>query len=242
MDDVRCVRKIFTQRALLGSGCHKQHHNSIINNNNIIISRNEFQINLVPWKNSSDLSYRCRRRGYFFCSNTSPVCRAATDTAAAAAAATATTTVKADADDATSTRVDVVIDKILDLDVVELSIVTALINERMGVFLTAADRDALVKGHGMSGGGSATTNKKGDVSTKAEEDEKTTFDLKLEAYDAKAKIKVIKEIRTISNLGLKEAKELVESAPKIVQKDLKKEDAEQMKKKLEEVGATVEIV
>ena len=74
------------------------------------------------------------------------------------------------------------------------------------------------------------------------EEAKTVFDLKLVEYDAKAKIKVIKEVRSIGGLGLKEAKEVVESVPKIIQQDLKKEDAEELKAKLEELGATVEIV
>lgn len=75
-----------------------------------------------------------------------------------------------------------------------------------------------------------------------EEAKKTTVDLKLAAYDAKAKIKVIKEVRAITGLGLKEAKELVESAPKVVQKEMKPEEAEELKAKLEEVGATIELV
>lgn len=73
-------------------------------------------------------------------------------------------------------------------------------------------------------------------------EEKTIFDLKLVGFDAKAKIKVIKEIRAMAGLGLKEAKELVEGAPKIVQKDLKQDKAEELKEKLEAVGAQVEIV
>jgi large subunit ribosomal protein L7/L12 len=73
-------------------------------------------------------------------------------------------------------------------------------------------------------------------------EEKSVFDLKLVGFDEKAKIKVIKEVRAIAGLGLKEAKELVEGAPKVVQKDLKKEVAEELKAKLEEAGAKVEIV
>lgn len=72
--------------------------------------------------------------------------------------------------------------------------------------------------------------------------EKTLFDIKLMAFDAKAKIKVIKEVRAIAGLGLKEAKEMVEGAPKVIQSDVKKEEAEEIKAKLEELGATVEIV
>lgn len=72
--------------------------------------------------------------------------------------------------------------------------------------------------------------------------EQTLFDLRLEGFDAKAKIKVIKEVRAIANLGLKEAKDLVEGAPKVVLKGIKKEVAEEHKKTLVDAGAIVEIV
>lgn len=71
---------------------------------------------------------------------------------------------------------------------------------------------------------------------------KTAFDLKLVGFDAKAKIKVIKEVRSIAGLGLKESKELVEGVPAVIQKGLSSEKAEELKKILEGVGATVELV
>ncbi len=71
-------------------------------------------------------------------------------------------------------------------------------------------------------------------------EEKTEFDVVLAAAGEK-KINVIKEVRTITGLGLKEAKDLVESAPKPVKEGAKKEEAEEIKKKLEEAGATVEL-
>ena len=71
---------------------------------------------------------------------------------------------------------------------------------------------------------------------------KTSFDLKLTGFDAKSKIKVIKEVRAIANLGLKEAKELVEGVPKIIRKGMKQEEAEELMKKLVESGAEVEMV
>jgi large subunit ribosomal protein L7/L12 len=87
----------------------------------------------------------------------------------------------------------------------------------------------------------------GVVLSGAEEEEeaveiKTSFDLKLVGFDSKAKIKVIKEVRAIAGLGLKEAKELVESAPKVIQKDLKQDKADELKAQLEAVGAQIEIV
>lgn len=81
-----------------------------------------------------------------------------------------------------------------------------------------------------------------DAETAPPVEVKTTFDIKLAAFDEKAKIKVIKEVRAIAGLGLKEAKDLVESAPAVIQKDLPKEKAEDIKKLLEDLGATVEII
>ena len=71
-------------------------------------------------------------------------------------------------------------------------------------------------------------------------EEKDEFDIILSAAGEK-KINVIKEVRTITGLGLKEAKELVESAPKPVKEGAKKDEAEEIKKKLEEAGASVEL-
>lgn len=73
--------------------------------------------------------------------------------------------------------------------------------------------------------------------------EKDAFTIKISAaVDAKAKIKVIKEVRAITGLGLKEAKELVEKAPVVVKEGVKKEDAENFKKILVESGAQIELV
>ena len=96
--------------------------------------------------------------------------------------------------------------------------------------MTAAQRAALAGG----GGGSA-------AAPAEVKEEKTAFDLTLTGFDAKSKIKVIKEVRSITGLGLKEAKEMVEGAPKIIKKDIKMEEAEEIKAKLEAFGATVEI-
>ena len=71
-------------------------------------------------------------------------------------------------------------------------------------------------------------------------EEKTEFDVVLTAAGDK-KIQVIKEVRTITGLGLKDAKELVEAAPKAIKEGVKKEEAEEIKKKVEEAGGTVEV-
>jgi len=74
----------------------------------------------------------------------------------------------------------------------------------------------------------------------AQAEEQTEFTVILKEY-GKEKIKVIKEVRAITNLGLKEAKELVEAVPKELAKDVNKEEAEEIKKKLEAAGAVVEV-
>ena len=71
-------------------------------------------------------------------------------------------------------------------------------------------------------------------------EEKTEFDVVLTAVGDK-KIQVIKEVRTVTGLGLKDAKDLVESAPKPIKEGVKKEEAEEIKKKVEEAGGSVEV-
>lgn len=82
------------------------------------------------------------------------------------------------------------------------------------------------------GGGAAATEKPA---------EKTEFTVSLDAFDAAKKIGIIKVIREITNLGLKEAKDLVEGAPKNVKENIPKDEAEAIKKKLEEAGAKVSL-
>ncbi|KAF9690303.1 hypothetical protein SADUNF_Sadunf01G0181500 [Salix dunnii] len=79
----------------------------------------------------------------------------------------------------------------------------------------------------------------GDLKT-ATAAEKTAFDIKLEKFDAAAKIKVIKEVRTFTDLGLKEAKDLVEKVPVVLKKGLTKEEAGPIIEKLKALGATVQ--
>jgi large subunit ribosomal protein L7/L12 len=104
------------------------------------------------------------------------------------------------------------------------------------------DDEMMAANYGGGGVGGGAAGGDGAAAEAEAVEEKTIFDLKLIGFDAKAKIKVIKEVRSIGGLGLKEAKELVEGAPKIIQKDLKQDKAEELKAKLEAVGAQVEIV
>ena len=72
-------------------------------------------------------------------------------------------------------------------------------------------------------------------------EEQTEFTVTMKAYPAEKKVTVIKVIREITGLGLKEAKDLVEGAPSLVKESVSKADAEKIKKQLEDVGATVEV-
>ena len=137
---------------------------------------------------------------------------------------------------ASQDKVQAIFDKVLWLDMIEVHLLTQIVNEQMGISWRETERRKL--------GGGAVVKKEaaGGASEEEAAEEKTIFDLKLMGFDAKAKIKVIKEVRTIAGLGLKEAKEMVEGAPKVIQKELKLEKAEELKAQLEAIGAQVELV
>ena len=130
---------------------------------------------------------------------------------------------------ATLTKDDI-LDAIANMTVLELSELLKDFEEKFGV--TAAAPVAAFAGP-MTGGGGG-----GDGA--AAEEEKDEFDVILMAAGEK-KIQVIKEVRALTNLGLKEAKDLVDGAPKPVLEHASKEDAEKAKAQLEEAGATVEL-
>ncbi|MBU2494917.1 MAG: 50S ribosomal protein L7/L12 [Candidatus Omnitrophota bacterium] len=117
---------------------------------------------------------------------------------------------------------------IAGLSVLELSELTKLLEEKFGVSAVMA----------VPAGGAAATDAAGAAPAAAEE--KTTFTVILSDVGPN-KIPVIKEVRAITNLGLKESKDLVEAAPKPVKENVSKEEAEEIKKKLEAVGAKVEL-
>lgn len=124
-------------------------------------------------------------------------------------------------------KVQDIIEKIEKLTVLELAELVKELEDRFGV--TAA---APIVAQTVSSTQSGTVT--------AQEEEKTEFDVVLKDVGAN-KIKVIKEVRAATGLGLKESKELVESAPKTVKEKVDKKEAETLKEKLEAVGATVEI-
>ncbi len=128
---------------------------------------------------------------------------------------------------ATKISKDDILEGIANLSVLELSELLKEFEEKFGV--TAAAPVAVAAAP-AAGGGDAS----------AGEDEKTEFDVVLNAAGDK-KIQVIKEVRALTSLGLKEAKDLVDSAPKPVLERVSKEDADKAKAQLEEAGATVEV-
>jgi large subunit ribosomal protein L7/L12 len=121
-----------------------------------------------------------------------------------------------------------ILDAISNMTVLELSELLKDFEEKFGV--TAAAPAAVAAAPAAGGGG-------GDAGAAEEKDE---FDVVLTAAGDK-KIQVIKEVRSLTNLGLKEAKDLVDGAPKPVLEKVSKEDAEKAKAALEGAGATVEV-
>ena len=113
-----------------------------------------------------------------------------------------------------------------NLTVLEAAELAKLLEEKWGVSAAAAPMAVAMPAGGGDAGGAA--------------EEKTEFDVVLASAGA-SKINVIKEVRSITGLGLKEAKDLVEGAPKPVKEGVSKDEAEQIKSKLEEAGATVEV-
>ena len=120
---------------------------------------------------------------------------------------------------------DQVIDFIANMSVLEMSELVKEMEEKFGVSAAAASVAAAPSNVGT---------------TESATEEKTEFDVILTSFGDK-KINVIKEVRGITGLGLKEAKEAVEAAPKAIKEGASKEEAEEIKKKLEEAGASAEI-
>jgi len=118
-----------------------------------------------------------------------------------------------------------IVDELSGLSVLEAAELSKMLEEKWGV---SAAAPVAVAAAGAPGAGAAAA------------EEKTAFDVILANAGAQ-KINVIKVVRELTGLGLKEAKDLVEGAPKAVKTGVAKEEAETMKKKLTEVGATVEV-
>src|SRR5258708_6134865 len=120
------------------------------------------------------------------------------------------------------TNFDDIISKVESLTVVELAELVKKLEEKFGISAAAP----------MAAGGAGAGAAAGE--------EKTSFTVVLKSAGA-SKLNVIKVVREVTTLGLKEAKDLVDAAPKTVKENVKKEEADEMKKKLEAAGAVVEI-
>lgn len=127
-----------------------------------------------------------------------------------------------------SEKLDVLIQSIESMTVLELSDLVKALEEKFGVQANMPMMAMPVGGAASGAAGAAAV------------EEKTAFSVVLVSAGAN-KIAIIKEVRTITNLGLKEAKDLVDAAPKPIKDGVSKEEAEEMKKKLEAAGATVEL-
>ncbi len=123
-------------------------------------------------------------------------------------------------------KVNEILDIVKEMTVLELSELVKAFEEEFGVSAAAPVAMAAAPAAGDGGGAAA--------------EEKTEFDAVLTGFGAN-KVAVIKVVREITGLGLKEAKELVEGAPKPLKEGVSKEDAEAIKAKLEEAGATCEV-
>merc|ERR1719478_1942537 len=130
-----------------------------------------------------------------------------------------------------SAAVDEVMDKLKSMTLLEASELVKAIEETFDVDASAGGGGGMMM---MAPGAAA-----GGADAGAAAEEKTEFDLVLESFPADKKIAVLKVVRTITGLGLKEAKELVEAAPKTLKEGASKEDCEDAKKQLEEAGGVV---
>ena len=124
-------------------------------------------------------------------------------------------------------NIEKIVDELSNLTVMEAAELSKALEEKWGVSAAAAVA--------VAAPGAAVSDPGGDAAA-----EKSEFDVILTAAGDK-KINVIKEVRTLTGLGLKEAKDLVEAAPKPVKEGASKDEAEEIKKKLEEAGASVEV-
>jgi large subunit ribosomal protein L7/L12 len=129
-----------------------------------------------------------------------------------------------------SERIDKIVEEIKGLTLLEASELVKKLEEALGVSAAAA-APVVVAAAGAGGGGAAGA---------APVEEQTEFTVVLTAVGAN-KINVIKAVREVTSLGLKEAKDLVDGAPKPIKEGVSKEEAEALKKKFTEAGATVEV-
>ncbi|MEM1290498.1 MAG: 50S ribosomal protein L7/L12 [Cyanobacteria bacterium P01_H01_bin.162] len=132
-----------------------------------------------------------------------------------------------------SEKTDQILEQLKSISLLEASELVKQIEEAFGVDASASSGGGMMMMPGMMGGAPAA---------EAEpEEEKTEFDVVLEEVPSDKKIAILKVVRGMTGLGLKEAKEIVESAPKAIKEGVAKGDAEDAKKQLEDAGAKVSL-
>lgn len=127
-----------------------------------------------------------------------------------------------------SPKTDEILESLKKLSLLEASELVKQIEDAFGVSAAASAGVVMAAPGAAAGGGEAA-------------EEKTEFDVVLESFDAAAKIKVLKAVREATGLGLGDAKAMVEAAPKAIKEGVSKDDAEALKKAIEEVGGKVTI-
>lgn len=132
-----------------------------------------------------------------------------------------------------SERVWRLVDEMAGLTLVETTELSMIMRRKLGI------QEMVVGVMKRGAGGVAGGAMKAAATKEEKKPEKTAFELKMESYDAGSKLKVIKEIRSFTDLGLKEAKDLVEKAPAVLKKGVSKAEAEQIIEKMKAVGAKV---
>jgi large subunit ribosomal protein L7/L12 len=133
-----------------------------------------------------------------------------------------------------SAATDEILERLKSLTLLEASELVKQIEDAFGVSAAAPAGGMMMMAPGMAGGGGA-------AAPAEEVEEKTEFDVILEEVPADKKIAILKVVRALTGLGLKEAKDLVEAAPKPVKEAIAKDAAEDAKKQLEEAGAKVSV-
>ena len=131
-----------------------------------------------------------------------------------------------------SATTDEILEKLKSLTLLEASELVKQIEETFGVSAAAPAGGMMMMAPGAAPGAAPAAEA---------EEEKTEFDVVLEEVPSDKKIAILKVVRALTGLGLKEAKDMVESAPKPIKEAVAKEEAEEVKKKLEEAGAKVSV-
>lgn len=155
----------------------------------------------------------------------------------------ASTTTATTASTSTSAPIDPkiqsIVDQISSLTLLETATLVSELKTKLNIPDYALAGGVASIGGNNNNSASANADEVEDTGAKASSKEKTVFNIKLDSFDTKSKAKVIKEVKGLLGLSLVEAKKFVESAPKLLRENVAKDDAEKIKKTLEDLGARV---